>query len=180
MRRRDFVIGNSALLTACSNDDIAPPRPIVKPRPRPRPTPTPTPTPTIDPVPQPVDAGPTKLAQALGNGPEQADRALIKAVQGCIESGQLCHARSLVRLGEGATAMAACARIVTEMVALSQALAAIAAASAPSLRALSGVTRDACQRCQRACLLHAKQEPSCRECADACSAALREYDRLLG
>ncbi len=177
MRRRDFVIGNSALLTACSNDDIAAPRPIIKPRPKPKPRPRPNIEPTPQPKP-PADATPT-LADALG-GPGQADRPLIKAVQSCIESGQLCQARCLVRLGEGEKAMAACTQTVTEMIALSQALAGIAAASAPSLRALAGISRDVCQRCQRACLVHAKDEPSCRECATACGAALREFDRLLG
>ena len=179
MRRRDFVIGNSALLTACSNDDIAPPRPIVKPRPRPQPQPQPKPKPKPKPK-LPADRGSHTLADSPGDDPTRADRALIRAVQSCIESGQLCQARCLVRLGEGEKAMAACTRTVTEMIALSQALAAIAAASAPSLRALAGISRDVCRRCQRACLVHAEEEPSCRECATSCGAALREFDRLLG
>ncbi|HFE45648.1 MAG TPA: hypothetical protein ENJ18_09165 [Nannocystis exedens] len=124
--------------------------------------------------------GSQTLADSPGGDPWRADRALLRAVQSCIESGQLCQARCLVRLGEGEKAMAACTRTVTEMIALSQALAGIAAGSPPSLRALAGISRDVCQRCQRACLVYAEEEPSCRECAASCGAALREFDRLLG
>jgi Cys-rich four helix bundle protein (predicted Tat secretion target) len=177
MRRRDFIVGNSALLTACNSDDIAAPRRVVKPvEPKPRPKPTPA---EEDPPKAKEDhAGHGDHANHAGH--VAADEDLLAAARICIEKGQLCQAHCHVLLGQGDTSMVECTKAVTDMIAVTQALSALAAAASPSLRAQAGVAREVCSRCQEACEVHAAKHPTCRNCAAACGDALASYTRLLG
>lgn len=176
MRRRDFIVGNSALLTACNNDDIAAPRRVVKPV-EPKPPPRPTPPKKV-PEAKEDHAGHGDHADHAGHA--AADEDLLAAARICIEKGQLCQAHCHVLLGQGDTSMIECTKAVTDMIAVTQALSALAAAASPSLRAQAGVAREVCSRCQEACEVHAAKHPTCRNCAAACGDALASYTRLLG
>ena len=176
MRRRDFIVGNSALLTACNNDDIAAPRRVVKPV-EPKPPPRPTPPKKV-PEAKEDHAGHGDHGDHAGHA--AADEDLLAAARICIEKGQLCQAHCHVLLGQGDTSMIECTKAVTDMIAVTQALSALAAAASPSLRAQAGVAREVCSRCQEACEVHAAKHPTCRNCAAACGDALASYTRLLG
>ena len=181
MRRRDFIVGNSALLTACTNDDIAAPRPIVKPvEPKPRPKPKPAAKKAPEAA-KDEHAGHGEHGEHGEHaGHVAADKGLLTAVRICVEKGQLCQAHCHVLLGQGDTSMVECTKAVTDMIAVTQALSALVAAASPSLRAQAGVAREVCSRCQEACEVHAAKHPTCRDCAAACGDALASYSRLLG
>jgi len=181
MRRRDFIVGNSALLTACTNDDIAAPRVVVKPVEEKKKTPIPAPKKPDGHTGHGEHAAADPTAEHAGHAGHQAvDLELLSATRVCVEKGLLCQAHCHVLLANGDASMGECTKAVTDMLAVSQALAALTAASSPSMRAQAGVAREVCSRCQEACQVHASIHPSCRECAEACGNALANYTRLLG
>lgn len=170
LMRRDFIVGNTAVLTACTNDDIAPTRVEVKPVPVSRPKPKPAEKP----------AEPADDPHAHHGHHAAADDGLVDAASGCVKAGRRCLAHCISLLGGGDTSMAACARAVADMIAVTEAALALAAASSTHTRAQAAVARDVCSACQEACQVHAAAHPTCRACAEACGAALAAYSKVLG
>lgn len=165
MLRRDFMIG-PPVLAACSGE-----APVTRVETA-DPVPTPAPT-TIKPsVPEPPAPEPKQHAAA---GP---DEPAMRCASACIAAGQICLQHCLGLLGVGDTSLAACARAVSDMIAVSQATQALAAAGSPELKAQAGVAVAVLTRCEEACRQHAGHHDACRDCAERCEAALKEYKRL--
>ncbi|MEZ4448319.1 MAG: Csp1 family four helix bundle copper storage protein [Nannocystaceae bacterium] len=164
--RRDFIIGNSAVLTACNNDDIATPRFEVKPvKPKPKPA-------------KPVEAPPAD-PHADHAHHAAADDGLVDVTSACVRAGRRCLAHCVAALSAGDTSMATCARTVVDMIAVNEALEALAAAGSALVKAQAAVARDACSACQESCQAHA-QHDVCKACAEACGQALAAFSRVLG
>jgi Cys-rich four helix bundle protein (predicted Tat secretion target) len=175
MRRREFIVGNSAVLTACTNDDIAPRRVVVEPvKPKPKPKPKPKVEPAVEPTPDPHAGHGDHDAHGDGN------RGIVDVAMACVDSGRRCQAHCHVLLGQGDASMSGCVRAVTDMIAVADALAVLATVDSPSFRAQAGVAREVCSRCQEACQVHASKHATCRACAEACGEALAAFERLLG
>lgn len=176
MLRRDFIAGQTALLTtastACTNDDIAPPQVEVKPA-RKKPVVEPKPTPVADPHAGHDMAG---HAEHAGHG----DAGVVEAAGKCVAAGQVCLQHCIGLLAGGDTTMAECARSTTDMLAVSQAAQALAAGDSPQLKAQAAVALAAVTRCAEACSVHAAKHEVCRTCGERCKEAAVEYRRLVG
>lgn len=175
MLRRNFIVGNSAVLTACASDDIAPTPVDVKPVKPKKPEKT-------EKTEKPAEgAHEGDHSHHHGHdGHVQPDHGLLDAASECVQKGQLCIQHCLVLLGQGDTSMVECAQAVSDMLAVTQAIAALAAASSRHLKAQVAVGKEVCERCKAACDVHAGKHPTCRDCAEACGAALTAYARALG
>lgn len=175
MLRRDFIAGQTAILTtastACTNDDIAPPKIDVKPA-APKPAKAKQPA---APAPDP-HAGHADHANHADHG----DAAAVEAAGACIAAGQRCLQHCIALLAGGDVSMGECARATADMLALSEATAALAAAESPQLKALAAVTLAAVTRCAAACEKHAGTHPICKTCGERCTAAAAEYRRIVG
>ncbi len=105
------------------------------------------------------------------------DRPLVDAASDCVSKGQVCLSHCHEMLANGDKSMAACAKSVSELLAVCGALLALAAQGAPSLPKLAAVAFDVCTRCEAECLKHA-QHPPCKDCADACVACAAQCKKV--
>ena len=110
-------------------------------------------------------AQPDRSGSSVGT----VDRALVGAASDCVSKGQVCLSHCHEMLANGDKSMAACAKTVSELLAVCGALVAVAAQGAPSLPKLAAVAFDVCTRCEAECRKHA-QHPPCKDCAEACVA----------
>lgn len=167
MQRREFVLGSPAVLatTACASPAEERPAPsAVKPAAAP-----PTPAPA-----------PAHHDHAHHADPDaHASHAVLDAASDCVQMGQICVQHCLVLLGQGDTTMAPCARAATDMLAITQAVLALAAGSSQHLKAQAQVAVAAAERCEAECRKHADKHPTCKDCAESCAKALAAY-RALG
>lgn len=178
MLRRDFIAGQTALLTtastACSNDDVPPIE--EKSMPKPKKVLPPKPVEPAKPVvaPKPVDphAGHDMASHGDGGAVEAAGR--------CVAAGQVCLQHCIGLLAGGDISMGDCARSTADMVAVSQATQALAAGNSPQLKAMAAVALAAVTRCAEACSTHAGKHEVCKTCGERCNEAAKEYKRLIG
>lgn len=166
MLRRDFVVAPS-LLVACGPEALEHRHVATS-----DPAPPTVPTTLKANAPEPPPPEPTPHAAA---GP---DEQAMRAASACITSGQVCLQHCLGLLGVGDVGLADCARAVSDMISVSQATQALAAAGAPELKALASVAVSVLTRCEACCRKHAAQHDACLDCATRCAAALKEYRRL--
>jgi Cys-rich four helix bundle protein (predicted Tat secretion target) len=123
----------------------------------------------------PAPPPPPDTAQHAGTGP---DESAMRVAGACVAAGQVCLQHCLGLLGAGDVKLAACARAVVDMIAVSQATQTLAAAGAPELKTQAGVAVAVLTRCEEACREHLAHHDACRDCAARCAAAIREYRRL--
>ncbi len=179
MQRRDFLAGTPAVLaTACSAEDIAP-LPLDVPKKKKQPE-----------APREAKGERAAKGAAERGGPEgheghqghadHANNAVLAAATSCTSAGQVCLQHCLVLLAEGDKAMAPCAQATTDMIAVSQATASLAASGSPQLGAQAAVALAASTRCESECRKHADTHATCRECAESCSRAIAAYRTLSG
>lgn len=177
MLRRDFIAGQTALITtastACTNDDIAPPQVEVKPAKKKPAEPKPKLAPDADP-----HAGHDMAGHTGHTG--HGDAGVVEAAGKCVAAGQVCLQHCIGLLAAGDATMAECARSTTDMVAVSQAAQALAAGDSPQLKAQAAVALAAVTRCAEACSVHAAKHEVCRNCGERCKEAAVEYRRLVG
>ncbi len=101
---------------------------------------------------------------------------LVDALSECINKGETCLAHCLVLLGEGERTVAACARSVSETIALCDSLRKLAAQGSPRATAVARIARAACLDCEKECRKHENRHAECRDCAKACAACARECE----
>lgn len=112
------------------------------------------------------------------HGPSARDELLIDLASDCMNKGEVCLAHCLILLGEGDRAMAACARSVSETMALCDALRKLVAQGSAHAKPLARLVMNACLECQKSCDVHAQKHRECRDCAAACAEcakACREF-----
>ena len=175
MRRREFIVGNSAFITACTNDDIAPQRVVVEPV-KPKPRPKPKVKPEVEPTATPDPHAGHGDHHAHGDG----NSGIVDVAMACVDKGRRCQTHCHVLLGQGDTSMSDCVKAVTDMIAVADALAVLATVDSPSFKAQAGVAREVCSRCQEVCQVHAAKHETCRAFAETCGEALAAFERLLG
>jgi Cys-rich four helix bundle protein (predicted Tat secretion target) len=103
--------------------------------------------------------------------------ALIAATSECVNTGDACVNHCLMLLGQGDTALAACARTVRDTIAACTALRELAAANSPHVAALAKVVGGICRDCKVECDKHEKHQV-CRECGEACAQCAKECDKV--
>ncbi|MEI6458197.1 MAG: Csp1 family four helix bundle copper storage protein [Pseudomonadota bacterium] len=110
---------------------------------------------------------------------EHSDSALVHSAMHCIETGNICLAHSYDRLADGDKSMAACARSITQLIAVCNGLAVLAAQQSPLLAQYAAVTAQVCKACEDECSKHG-EHPPCKACADACKACAAECAKVSG
>lgn len=102
---------------------------------------------------------------------------LLHASAHCVETANVCLAHCFDRLAEGDKAMAACARSVTSLIAVCNALGVLAAQHSPLLPKYAAVAADVCRACEEECNKHS-EHPPCKACADACKTCAAECAKI--
>ena len=122
-------------------------------------------------------------ARAQTKKPADPRSALMAALAECRRTGELCVAHCATELGQGNKAMANCNVKVHEMMAMTGALATLAALGSPLAKKHAALCADACNACKEACLEHRSHWAHgmhliCKDCMEACErceAACRAY-----
>jgi Cys-rich four helix bundle protein (predicted Tat secretion target) len=104
--------------------------------------------------------------------------SLAAATADCVQKGQACIEHCLVLLGDGDQDIAACARSVTQTMAICGALQHVANANSKYLSRLAALAKDACRDCAAECKKHADHHKQCKDCMDSCEACARECDKF--
>lgn len=107
-----------------------------------------------------------------------ANAALAKSAADCIQTGQVCLSHCLILLGDGDKEMAACAKSVSQMLALCGALQQLANQNSKLLPKLAALAEEACNQCEEACKKHAEKHQECKACGERCAACAKECKKL--
>ncbi len=99
---------------------------------------------------------------------------LTDAAVDCVKKGQACLAHCLTLLGSGDTSLTACAKAVTDMVAVAQALLTVSTAGSKHTKALAKVAGDVSRDCEAECKKHADKHDACKACMECCSKLIAE------
>lgn len=172
MQRREFVLGSPAVLatTACSGStDELPPAPASPPGK--------TTAPPAAPAAKPADP---HAGHGAHTGHHAADDTTLGVAADCLKTGEVCVQHCFMLLGQGDTAMAACARSAYDMLAVTRALLALAAGPSEQLAAQARVALAVGERCEAECRKHEAKHPACKACAESCKAAITRYRTLVG
>jgi Cys-rich four helix bundle protein (predicted Tat secretion target) len=105
-------------------------------------------------------------------------RALIAAANGCVAEGETCLAHCLAMFAAGDTSLAACAKSVSEMIPVCEAVASLATLGAQRLGQFLGPCIDVCTDCEQECRKHAEKHAICKQCADACARVVAEAKKF--
>ena len=114
----------------------------------------------------------------MGGAEWKPDASLVKAAAECHRVGQLCLQHCLVLLGAGNSTVGNCAKSVTQMLALCDALVTLASAGGKRLPDLARVAALTCEDCEQACREHEKEHAPCHDCAESCAACIKECKRV--
>jgi len=106
--------------------------------------------------------------------------ALADAAGACVSKGQVCANHCLDLMASGDKDLAACAKSVSQMLSLCNALQGLANQDAHYLPALAKVTMDACNDCEKECKKHADKHAPCKACMESCRTCADECSRALG
>lgn len=108
------------------------------------------------------------------HGASAKTELLVDAVSDCINKGEACIAHCLILLGEGDKAMAACARSVSEMIAVCEGLRKLAAQGSKRAAEVARIAMNVCLDCEKECRKHENKHAECRACAKSCADCARE------
>jgi Cys-rich four helix bundle protein (predicted Tat secretion target) len=107
-----------------------------------------------------------------------AAASLAGAASDCLQKGQVCLDHCLQLLGSGDTSMVGCARAVTEMQAICQAVQQLANSGSKHLGRIAAVAKTACLDCAAECRKHADKHAPCKDCMESCEACARECEKV--
>lgn len=107
-----------------------------------------------------------------------ANSGLISAAADCIQKGQVCINHCLYLLGQGDKDMAACAKSVSQMLAICGALQSLANQESTYLPELAAIARDACDACEDECKKHSDKHEACKACRESCAACAKECRKI--
>lgn len=111
-------------------------------------------------------------------GAEGKNAALVATALSCVRAGIVCLDHCYASFAAGDTSLAACARSVDEMMAVTTALAKLAGTGSANLPALAKVALTVCLECEKECRKHADTHATCKACADACAACAAECRKI--
>lgn len=111
------------------------------------------------------------------HGPAR-NQGLIDAANNCVSAGELCQDHCLELLSQGDTSLAACARTVSQAIAVCTALRSMAAQNATKLAQMAKLAMDTCKECEDECRKHEKVHQQCRDCARACADCYAQCKKL--
>jgi len=99
---------------------------------------------------------------------------LAQAASACTVAGSACLQHCLTLLAQGDKSLGDCAKAVTQMRAVCEAMSTLAAYNSAYVPRLAKVCIDVCSDCEKACRPHIEQHAVCKACADACLATIAQ------
>ncbi len=109
--------------------------------------------------------------------PATRHRSLVLTALECAGIGQMCLQHCFQQFAAGDTTLAACAMRNQEMIAVSEALATLGAASSAQLSNFAQVCIAICKACEDECRKH-HHHAICIETAEACVKTIAECEKL--
>jgi|LauGreDrversion4_2_1035121.scaffolds.fasta_scaffold356714_2 Cys-rich four helix bundle protein (predicted Tat secretion target) len=97
----------------------------------------------------------------------------------CVEKGQVCLSHCIMLMGEGDKAMAACAKSVSQLLAVCTSLQQLAAQESPYIRDMARIAARVCKDCEAECKKHADKHAACKDCLEACADCRKECEKLI-
>ena len=104
---------------------------------------------------------------------------MVALLHECIRTGDVCIQHCLMEFKAGDTAMADCAKVVLEAGAFCAAHAKMATLESPRMKEMCELSIKMCSDCEKECRKHEKKHSSCKDCADACAACIKECKAFL-
>ncbi|MCF7822044.1 MAG: Csp1 family four helix bundle copper storage protein [Mariprofundaceae bacterium] len=104
---------------------------------------------------------------------------MVALLHECIRTGDVCIQHCLMEFKAGDTAMADCAKIVLETGAFCTAHARMATLESTRMKEMCELSIKMCSDCEKECRKHEKKHASCKDCADACAACIKECKAFL-
>ena len=119
-------------------------------------------------------AGTATAETAAGAGPNPKVDALAQAAGACTVAGNVCLQHCLTLLAQGDKSLGDCAKAVSQMLAVCNAMSTLAAFNSQYAPRLAKLCVDVCTDCEKACRPHAEHHAVCKACADACVATIAQ------
>lgn len=107
-----------------------------------------------------------------------AQAGLAAAAADCVQKGEACLSHCLDLLGQGDKVMAACAKSVSQALAVCGALQQLANQNSAHTAKLAAVAMDVCKQCEDECKKHADKHESCKACGESCAACYKECQKI--
>jgi len=120
------------------------------------------------------DAGTAAAETAAAGGPNPKVDALAQAAGTCTVAGNVCLQHCLTLLAQGDKSLGDCAKAVSQMLAVCNAMSTLAAFNSQYAPRLAKLCVDVCTDCEKACRPHAEHHAVCKACADACVATIAQ------
>jgi len=108
-----------------------------------------------------------------------ANDEIIKTALDCVETGLACNDHCITLLKEGDTSIVNCMDILSETLAMCNALAQMASYNSSHLPAVAKVCIDVCKDCEKECRKHEKKHAACKACADSCKACIKACKKIV-
>jgi Cys-rich four helix bundle protein (predicted Tat secretion target) len=104
---------------------------------------------------------------------------IIDAALDCLKTGQACSNHCIELVKSGDTSIAECMDILTESLAMCNALAQMASAQSSHLPALAKICISVCEECEKECRKHEDKHAECKACADSCNACIKACKKIV-
>ena len=120
-----------------------------------------------------ADAEDAKKGPAKPDANDPKRKAVVDAVAACVAASRVCLASCTDHLAMGMKDMADCQKSVMNMLAVCEAMAAVAAYNTADLKlskSLAATCAAFCRSCEKACEPHAAKHAECKACFEACRA----------
>ena len=104
---------------------------------------------------------------------------IIDAALDCIKTGQACNEHCIELVKSGDTSIADCMDIITESLAMCNALSQMASAQSSHLPELAKLCITVCEECEKECRKHEKKHAACKACADSCNACIKACKKIV-
>ena len=124
----------------------------------------------------PVFAGADKHAHHHHGESQHAD--LVDSALHCIRESQFCRDHCIELIKTGDTTPSDCLDIVTDTIAICEALAQLSVSNNRHLRSFAAVCIDVCKDCEDECRKHKDMHEECRKCMESCTACIKELEKI--
>ena len=99
--------------------------------------------------------------------------AIIDAALDCIKTGQACNDHCIELIKSGDTSIANCMDVLTESLAMCDALAQMASYQSSYLPEVAKICISVCEDCEKECRKHEDDHAECKACADSCKECIK-------
>ena len=109
---------------------------------------------------------------------KNSNTEIIDAALDCVKTGQACNDHCIELIKSGDTSIADCMDVLTESLAMCNALAQMASYQSSHLPAVAKVCISVCEDCEKECRKHEDKHAACKACADSLMNVLKPVKKL--